>query len=145
MCPKPCTFSKLHILDCSHNKFSGTLLPEMIKSWKSMMMSNTSQLGYQDNVISLSGKSWLIYIDYAFTMSNKVFVMNYKELQHFYYMVAIDLSSNKISGIIPDVMGELKSLVLLNLSNNMLSGNIPSSLQKLSNLEALNNLSGNIP
>ncbi|MED6216582.1 hypothetical protein PIB30_008876 [Stylosanthes scabra] len=82
-------------------------------------------------------------------MSNKGVVMNYKELQHLYYMVAIDLSSNRISGIIPDVMGELKSLVLLNLSNNMLSGNIPSSLRKLTNLEALdlslNNLSGNIP
>ncbi|XP_057756202.1 receptor-like protein 7 [Arachis stenosperma] len=149
MCPKPCTFSKLHILDFSHNKFSGILTPEMIKSWKSMMMSNASQLAYENNVIQFSGKSWSIYIDYAFTMSNKGIVMTYHELQHLYYMVAIDLSSNRISGMIPNVMGELKSLVLLNLSNNMLSGNIPSSLRKLSNLEALdfslNNLSGNIP
>ncbi|MED6195606.1 hypothetical protein PIB30_039479 [Stylosanthes scabra] len=148
-CPKPCTFSKLHILDFSRNKFSGTLPPEMIKSWNSMMMSNVSQLAYEDRVISFGGKSWIIYIDYAFTMSNKGVVMSYNELQHLYYMVAIDLSSNRISGIIPDVIGELKSLVLLNLSNNMLSGNIPSSLRKLSNLEALdfslNNLSGNIP
>ncbi|RYR14539.1 hypothetical protein Ahy_B04g071137 [Arachis hypogaea] len=149
ICPKPCTFSKLHILDFSHNKFSGILTPEMIKSWKSMMMSNASQLAYENNVIKFSGKSWSIYIDYEFTMSNKGIVMTYNELQHLYYMVGIDLSSNRISGTIPDVMGELKSLVLLNLSNNMLSGNIPSSLQKLSNLEALdfslNNLSGNIP
>ncbi|MED6208459.1 hypothetical protein PIB30_045251 [Stylosanthes scabra] len=148
-CPNPCTFSKLHILDFSRNKFSGTLHPEMIKSWNSMMMSNVSQLEYEDRVISFVGKSWIIYIDYAFTMSNKGVVMSYNELQHLYYMVAIDLSSNRMSGIIPDVMGELKSLVLLNLSNNMLSGNIPSSLRKLSNLEALdfsyNNLSGNIP
>ncbi|MED6208460.1 hypothetical protein PIB30_045252 [Stylosanthes scabra] len=46
-CPKPCTFSKLHILDCSHNKFSGTLLPEMIKSWKSMMVSNARNIPQQ--------------------------------------------------------------------------------------------------
>ncbi|KAI5432005.1 hypothetical protein KIW84_035949 [Lathyrus oleraceus] len=76
-------------------------------------------------------------------------VMVYERLQEFYSMIAIDISSNKMSGEIPKVIGDLKGLVLLNLSNNNLIGSIPNSLGKLSNLEALdlsrNNLSGKIP
>ncbi|RHN44196.1 putative leucine-rich repeat domain, L domain-containing protein [Medicago truncatula] len=112
-----CTFSILHILDLSHNDFSGSFPTEMIQSWKAMNTSNASQLQYR--------------------------------LQKFYSLIAIDISSNKISGEIPQMIGELKGLVLLNLSNNMLIGSIPSSLGKLSNLEALdlslNSLSGKIP
>ncbi|XP_072072047.1 uncharacterized protein [Arachis hypogaea] len=33
-CPSICTFPKLHILDLSHNKFSGNLIPKMIKNLK---------------------------------------------------------------------------------------------------------------
>ncbi|KAJ1443714.1 Leucine-rich repeat [Sesbania bispinosa] len=114
-----CTFPKLHIIDLSHNEFSGNLGSEMIQGWKSMKASNTRT------------------------------VMVYERLQEFYNMIAIDISSNRISGEIPEVMGDLNGLVLLNLSNNMLTGSIPSSLGKLSNLEALdlslNSLSGNIP
>ena len=149
MCPERCTFPKLHILDLSHNKFFGNLPPEIIKNWKSMTVSNTSQLGYDDNTIHFMRKSFYSHTLYPYTMSNKGVIMDYEELQHFYYMVTIDLSSNRISGEIPDAVGDLNSLVLLNLSNNMLYGKIPSSLGKLSNLEALdlslNNLSGKIP
>ena len=52
-------------------------------------------------------------------------------------LIAIDLSSNKLCGEIPDVMGDLTGLGLLNLSN-MSSGTIPSSWGNLSNLQALN-------
>lgn len=95
------------------------------------------------------GQYWTETNTYSFTMSNKGMVMVYERLQEFYNMIAIDISSNKISGEIPKVIGDLKGLVSLNLSNNMLIGSIPSSLGKLSNLEALdlslNNLSGKIP
>jgi hypothetical protein len=47
-----CTFSKLHIIDLSHNEFSGSFPSEMIQSWKTMKTSNTSQLQYEQ---------WLIY------------------------------------------------------------------------------------
>ena len=53
-------------------------------------------------------------------------------------LIAIDLSSNKLCGEIPNVMGDLTGLGLLNLSNNMSSGSIPSSWGNLSNLQALN-------
>ncbi|XLT56496.1 receptor-like protein 12 [Arachis ipaensis] len=149
-CPSICTFPKLHILDLSHNKFSGNLTPKMIKNWKSMTTSNISQLQYEDSAIHIPGKFWFAYIFYSFTMSNKGVVTDYEHIQKtFYCMVAIDISSNRISGEIPSVLGDLKSLVLLNMSNNLFIGDIPSSFRKLSNLEALdlslNSLSGKIP
>ncbi|KAL5095954.1 hypothetical protein RYX36_000281 [Vicia faba] len=154
-CPKNmiCTFPKLHIIDLSHNEFSGNFPTEMIQSWKTMKTSNTSQLQYEENSI-FSASNNLEYsetrnISYSFTMSNKGMIMVYDKLQEFYRMIAIDISSNKISGEIPKVIGDWKNLVLLNLSNNNLIGSIPSSLGKLSNLEALdlsfNGLSGKIP
>ncbi|CAI8591776.1 unnamed protein product [Vicia faba] len=149
-----CTFPKLHIIDLSHNEFSGSFPSKMIQTWKTMKTSNTSQLQYEETSIFYSfdkagGSSMRGNVSYSFTMSNKGMVMVYEKLQEFYSMIAIDMSSNKISGEIPKVIGDLKGLVLLNLSNNNLIGSIPSSLGKLSNLEALdlsfNGLSGKIP
>ncbi|MED6131547.1 hypothetical protein PIB30_010867 [Stylosanthes scabra] len=150
MCATTCTFPKLHIIDLSHNKFSGNLAPEIIKNWKSMTASNISELQYEENTLQFPIQYLFREISYSFTMSNKGVVMDYQELQQdFYFMIAIDISGNKLFGEIPSVLGDLKRLVLLNLSNNMLSGNVPASFGKLSNLEALdlsrNHLSGEIP
>jgi len=146
-----CTFPKLHIIDLSHNEFSGSFPSEMIQRWKTMKTTNVSQLEYRSYWKSNNAGLYYTTEDkfYSFTMSNKGLAMVYNHLQNFYRLIAIDISSNKISGEIPQVIGELKGLVLLNLSNNHLIGSIPSSLGKLSNLEALdlsvNSLSGKIP
>ncbi|XP_045797937.1 receptor-like protein 6 [Trifolium pratense] len=150
------TFPKLHIIDLSHNKFSGSFPSEMIQSWNTMKTSNTSQLQYDQSskVTSLYNQGNTVtrvtrHLSYSFMMSNKGLLMVYEKLQDFYSLIAIDISSNKISGEIPQVIGDLKGLIFFNLSNNDLIGNIPSSLGKLTNLEALdlsfNNLSGKIP
>ncbi|PNX59099.1 receptor-like protein kinase, partial [Trifolium pratense] len=147
-----CTFPKLHIIDLSHNEFSGSFPSEMIQSWKAMKTSNTSQLQYDPQIVQINNHGPLSVtrvITYSFMMSNKGMLMVYQNLQEFYNMIAIDISSNKISGEIPQVIGDINGLILLNLSNNDLIGSIPSSLGKLSNLEALdlsfNHLSGKIP
>ncbi|PNX82059.1 receptor-like protein kinase [Trifolium pratense] len=149
-----CTFPKIHIIDLSHNEFSGSFPPEMIQSWKAMKTSNTSQLQYDQSsqVVEITNREATVTRKdpYSFMMSNKGLVMTYEKLQQFYSnFIAIDISSNKISGEIPQVIGDLKGLILLNLSNNILNGSIPLSFGKLSNLEALdlslNNLSGKIP
>jgi hypothetical protein len=145
-----CMFPKLHIVDLSHNEFSGSFPLEMIQSWNAMKTSNTSQLQYDQSshVVDIKD-SVTTDFPYSFMMSNKGMLRVYKNLQEFYSMIAIDISSNKISGEIPLVIGDLKGLIFLNLSNNDLIGTIPSSLGKLSNLEALdlsfNHLSGKIP
>ncbi|RHN44193.1 putative leucine-rich repeat domain, L domain-containing protein [Medicago truncatula] len=148
-----CTFTKLHIIDLSHNDFSGNFPSEMILRWKAMKTSNPSQLQYEEKLFysRLNNRHYHVTTNkfLTFTMSSKGMDRVYEKLQEFYSLIAIDISSNKISGEIPQIIDELKGLVLLNLSNNNLIGSIPSSLGKLSNLEALdlslNSLSGKIP
>lgn len=81
------------------------------------------------------------------SLTNKGIETKYWKIQDF--LVAIDLSSNRFEGEIPEVVGNLKGLHMLNLSNNVLVGSIPSSLANLTNLESLNlslnKLSGEIP
>ncbi|KAJ7012935.1 receptor-like protein EIX2 [Populus alba x Populus x berolinensis] len=60
-----------------------------------------------------------------------------------------NLSHNNLSGVIPELLGQLNQLQSIHLSNNNLTGKLPLSLQNLSSLETLdlgnNSLSGNIP
>ncbi|MED6144754.1 hypothetical protein PIB30_018427 [Stylosanthes scabra] len=149
MCPSTCSFLKLHIIDLSHNDFSGNLSSEVIKSFRSMTLSSPSDpVQFTDDFYHFQ-QSYVDISLFLFPMFNKGVIMDYLGRQYLHQMVAIDLSCNKISGEIPDIMGSLNRLVVLNLSNNMFTGTIPSSLGKISNLEVLdlsfNSLSGNIP
>ncbi|RZB57808.1 Receptor-like protein 9DC3, partial [Glycine soja] len=139
-------------VNCRMLEFSGSLPSETIHNWKTMKASNESQLQYEGDLfyLLLGSLHWIIDQGYySLKMFNKGIIMVYRDLQDLYYLIAIDLSSNKLCGETPHVMGELTGLVLLNLFNNMLSGSIPSSLGNPSNLEALdlslNSLSGKIP
>ncbi|KAL8239797.1 hypothetical protein R6Q59_016364 [Mikania micrantha] len=65
------------------------------------------------------------------------------------YMSGLDLSSNKLTGEIPEELGMLTHILALNLSHNKLSGPIPISFSDLSQIESLdlssNSLSGKVP
>ncbi|KAE8690152.1 hypothetical protein F3Y22_tig00110925pilonHSYRG00049 [Hibiscus syriacus] len=84
---------------------------------------------------------------YSMTMTEAGLVTKYEKIQDI--LVAIDLSSNRFEGGIPQDIQILKAVQFLNLSNDLLSGPIPSSLANLTQLEALdlsqNQLSGEIP
>jgi hypothetical protein len=64
-------------------------------------------------------------------------------------MSGLDLSCNKLTGRIPQELGELSSILALNLSYNHLTGSISQTFSNLTQLESLdlshNNLSGKIP
>ncbi|GLT36533.1 hypothetical protein SLA2020_109050 [Shorea laevis] len=64
-------------------------------------------------------------------------------------MSGIDLSCNKLTGLIPPEMGNLSEIHSLNLSHNNLIGSIPSTFSSLKQIESLdlsfNNLNGEIP
>lgn len=64
-------------------------------------------------------------------------------------VVAIDLSSNNLAGVLPSEISDLQSLKSLVLFQNKITGTIPASIGKLSSLEVLNvsfnQLSGEIP
>ncbi|XP_059316162.1 receptor-like protein 15 [Lycium ferocissimum] len=65
------------------------------------------------------------------------------------YNSGFDVSSNALTGKIPEKIGLLSGLPLLNLSHNNLSGVIPKSIGKMISLESLdlsyNQLTGEIP
>ncbi|GJM93759.1 hypothetical protein PR202_ga10345 [Eleusine coracana subsp. coracana] len=64
-------------------------------------------------------------------------------------VVALNLSSHGLNGVLSPAIGNMSSLKVLNLGSNMLSGAIPASLGRLQHLEILNlssnSLSGDIP
>ncbi|XP_066321256.1 tyrosine-sulfated glycopeptide receptor 1-like [Miscanthus floridulus] len=61
----------------------------------------------------------------------------------------LNLGHNNFTGVIPQEIGQLKSLTTLNISFNMLSGEIPQQLCNLSNLQVLdlssNHFTGALP
>ncbi|CAI9267421.1 unnamed protein product [Lactuca saligna] len=65
------------------------------------------------------------------------------------YMTGLDLSSNKLTGEIPQELGGLSQIRALNLSHNQLTGPIPASFSNLANIESLdlssNSLTGKVP
>ncbi|CAL5443125.1 unnamed protein product [Camellia sinensis] len=131
-------FPKLRIFDLSHNKFTGHLPGRYFKIFKAMRyktMPNEKYLSvgsYYQGSITVTMKG----LDYYLTRILTIFTI-------------IDLSSNKFSGDIPNVIGRLNSLIVLNLSHNSLTGLIPSSLGDLTEVESLdlssNQLNGKIP
>ncbi|XP_057485595.1 receptor-like protein 53 isoform X2 [Actinidia eriantha] len=130
-------FPKLRIVDLSHNNFSGNLPRRYFKDFiamKNKTMPNEKYMGngyYKDSVaVTMKG----IEIEMASILT---------------VFTTIDLSSNKFSGEIPNVIGALIALNVLNLSHNTLTGHIPAHLGDLAMLESLdlssNQLVGNIP
>ncbi|KAK3429890.1 hypothetical protein EUGRSUZ_E01380 [Eucalyptus grandis] len=119
--PSKFNFSNMHIIDLSYNSFSGEIPSKLLQSFHAMK--------------------------YGMQLMNKGVEMEYLKVP--FALMQIDLSSNKFEGSIPNLIGDLKSLLLLNLSNNVLTGSIPPSLANLTKLESLdlsqNNISGEIP
>ena len=143
-------FPNLQILDISYNDFIGELPLKLFENWKARNFENVHQLKYIQ-VLEISGRVFnnrlpAIYT-YSMTMTNKGKNMLYEKVEELF--TAIDFSSNRFVGEIPESVGNLKGAQLLNLSNNALIGNIPSSLGNLTEMEALdlsqNKLSGEIP
>ncbi|XP_074592076.1 uncharacterized protein LOC141847879 [Curcuma longa] len=66
-----------------------------------------------------------------------------------YLVKTIDLSSNNLSGEIPEELGNLAGLYTLNLSRNNFRGKIPNNIGRMTSLEtldlSLNHFSGSIP
>ncbi|XP_010258630.1 PREDICTED: receptor-like protein 12 isoform X1 [Nelumbo nucifera] len=133
------SFAKFSIIDLSFNNFTSKLPAEYFSSWKAMAIGNKNKseakyVGdgyYQDSV----------------TVMNKGLEM--KLVRIFTVFKAIDFSHNRFEGEIPEILGNLGSLIVLNLSSNSLTGSIPPSFGKLTSLESLdlsgNKLAGRIP
>ncbi|KAJ8759257.1 hypothetical protein K2173_006777 [Erythroxylum novogranatense] len=133
------SFSSLRIIDLSHNDFSGILPETYFKNFQGMVTVDDSNSAPE-------------YMGDVYYMDSVALTMKGMELQLeriLTIFTTIDMSSNRFEGQIPEVVGELRSLVMLNFSHNSLTGHIPSSLANLAKLESLdlssNQLTGSIP
>ncbi|KAK9664665.1 hypothetical protein RND81_14G059700 [Saponaria officinalis] len=142
--PKPgYEFRFLRIIDLSCNLFRGHLPSAYLQNWHKMQVSNENKSGSSDTMSTL-------YFEVSteeFTITNKGSETLYTKILTVFRVV--DFSSNKFSGEIPNVIGDLKGLQAFNLSNNNLVGEIPPSLANIIDLESLdlsiNKLSGVLP
>ena len=148
-------FPSLQIFDLSYNSFSGSLPIKFFQYSNSSKFDSANHLTYIEVNSSfdlqngLQDYEWDTEYSYAIIMTNKGVVTIYTKVQELF--IALDFSSNRFDGDIPESIGNLnlRGLHLLNFSNNILAGQIPQGLKNLVNLESLdlsqNKLFGEIP
>ncbi|KAL7601123.1 hypothetical protein Lser_V15G23872 [Lactuca serriola] len=134
-----CERSRLKIMDLGGNKLTGTI--PRFQNLSGMITGGDSSISFSGSFgLSLSQVMKGVVLEYTTTLR---------------YVVNIDLSSNKLVGVIPKELSLLLGLHGLNLSNNHLTGRIPDRIGDMNSLSALtflsylnlshNNLSGRIP
>ncbi|XP_021800397.1 leucine-rich repeat receptor protein kinase MSP1-like [Prunus avium] len=158
--------NKVEYMDLSHNRLRGNLISELASyylnvSWNQLegpipsIQSDVSILDLSNNKFSGSAsflctstteESYLTYLDLS---SNHVSGELPDCWIHFHKLVFLDLSNNSLSGKIPTTMGHLIRIGTLNLNNNRFVGELPSQLKNCINLTLVdvgeNKLSGLIP
>ncbi|KAJ9555683.1 hypothetical protein OSB04_010297 [Centaurea solstitialis] len=162
-----CHLTNLQILDLSMNNLNGSI-PTCVKYLYVMVDGrlwgqNSHYYGestnfsgtYVDNaMIEWQGNEreftntlgLLLSIDLS---SNNLTGQIPNELTNLHGLVALNLSKNTLHGEIPQKIGEMKNLLTLDLSRNNFSGAIPSSMSQMALLNYLdmshNSFSGRIP
>ncbi|GAB2230438.1 hypothetical protein Drorol1_Dr00014703 [Drosera rotundifolia] len=139
-------FHRLQILDLSNNEFTGALSSQLLNSFSAMknISVNGDKQQYLGESIEIDPT---LYLQESISLAIKGSDRKLSGILNI--LTAIDISNNKFSGIIPEVIGTLASLRWLNLSYNNFSGSIPQSLAGLNVLESLdlrsNQIAGQIP
>ncbi|XP_017221185.2 receptor-like protein 9DC3 [Daucus carota subsp. sativus] len=111
-------------MDLSHNQFSGDLPISFLDNFR--VAVNSDELADMDLENTDTGS----YYEASVTLIVKGLEVEVKRILSIY--TSIDLSSNKFTGELLEVIGVLQSLRLLNVSHNRLLGHIPSSLGNMS-------------
>uniref|UniRef100_A0A7N0RAH9 Receptor-like protein 12 n=1 Tax=Kalanchoe fedtschenkoi TaxID=63787 RepID=A0A7N0RAH9_KALFE len=141
------TWRTLQIVDLACNNFTGTLSSDCLSSWKGMMTSNNDGESTHDHLKFKVLELGQLYYQDSVTVTFKGIQMELIKIITVFS--SMDFSRNRLSGKIPDIIGDFTSLFVLNFSHNMFSGHIPVSLGNLVQLESLdlsqNQLTGNIP
>ncbi|KAF7815334.1 receptor-like protein EIX2 [Senna tora] len=130
----------LRIIDLASNNLSGSI-PTCVSNFSGMVKQSRDD---SDEFLTLSDDQ---FKDQGVKQVLKGLEQDYtKNLK---YLRNIDLSSNNLTGIIPESLTHLLGLNGLNLAHNTLSGNIPNKIGEMRSLESLdlssNKLYSSIP
>ncbi|XP_058216004.1 receptor-like protein EIX2 isoform X1 [Rhododendron vialii] len=148
-----CHLNRIQVLDLSQNHLSGNM-PSCFSNFTALVETNKSvasaSFGYVAYGASL-GDGITSY--YSGSYEANAFVQwkgqDQEYSKNLRLLKTIDLSSNKLSGKIPEQVGSLAGLHSLNLSRNTLTGKIIQEIGQMKMLESLdlsaNKLSGEIP
>ncbi|GLT82347.1 hypothetical protein SLE2022_007330 [Rubroshorea leprosula] len=141
-----CQLSKIMVLDFSNNTLCGNI------PW---CIDNMTALTKKENLVD--DHSYFVYmrnnVRYVAAYGDKAYIVwkgtEYEFAKNLKILRLIDLSSNKLTGEIPQQICSLIELVQLNLSRNQLTGRIPANIGQMRRLESLdlsqNQLSGQLP
>ncbi|KAJ9703069.1 hypothetical protein PVL29_004722 [Vitis rotundifolia] len=163
-----CRLKSISILDLSHNNLSGTISPcldnitfgrevALMDDTFSMdgiaMFSHTTTETYSyENQLSVYKE--LVIIFAASPETEEIEFVSKSRSESYkgnilYFMSGLDLSGNKLTGLIPPEIGNLSGIHTLNLSYNQLTGSTPQTFSNLKEIESLdlshNGLTGQIP
>ncbi|MBA0673135.1 hypothetical protein Goklo_024673 [Gossypium klotzschianum] len=144
-----CWLAHMQILDQSENNISGTI-PSCLNNLTAMAQKRVYTYG--------GGQIFEYVIGFLFRRTGYNYVEKarvrwkgneYEYERYLGLFKVIDLSSNELTGEIPNDITSLFELVAPNLSRNGLTGLIPHNINQLKQLESLNllenHLSGRIP
>ncbi|KAH0461820.1 hypothetical protein IEQ34_009395 [Dendrobium chrysotoxum] len=143
----------LQILDLAYNKLAGSI-PSTFGNFSLMITADIEGLkcvfGYNGNDYAMPFFGTDVYaLSYIETISIVTKRVDREYSKILSLLRSIDMSSNDLSGHIPEEITALAALQNLNLSSNHLTGVIPEKLGNMQSLESLdlsmNNISGTIP
>jgi len=144
----PSTITRLHNLvqlNLAGNSISG-LLPCHLSNWTGMTKEGAFRSMLTGPLIMHAYGYIPLVVDLPVITKGQERYYNNDE---FYEMVTIDLSSNQLTGRIPEGIASLDRVINLNLSRNQLSGKIPNKIGAMQSLESLdlseNKIHGEIP
>ncbi|KAL5834345.1 hypothetical protein ACOSQ4_013842 [Xanthoceras sorbifolium] len=160
-----CRLKNISILDLSRNKLNGSI-PSCFTNMSSWLVESDKSILLPEEFHVPEIGSYIASYNFTLTFFLELdyFEGSYAKLEVDFvtknraesyegsilqYMTGIDLSSNKLTGVVPSEFGYLQKIHAVNLSHNSLSGAILESFSHLKNMESLdlsyNKLSGRIP
>ncbi|CAO2151489.1 unnamed protein product [Urochloa humidicola] len=154
-------FTELRILQLSHNMFTESIPSTItrLSILSQLNLAGNSLSGFLPphlpNLIGMTiGKLFPIrglddmLVSVNLSVTTKGQELYYRDYE-LYEMASIDLSSNQLTGRIPEGIASLDGVINLNLSWNQLSGEIPNNIGGMQSLESLdlseNMIHGDIP
>ncbi|XP_075513350.1 putative LRR receptor-like serine/threonine-protein kinase IRK [Primulina tabacum] len=140
----------LKILNVSSNALMGSL-PESMSSFVNLLVFDISH-----NYLIGNLPSWIfnIGLEKVVLSDNKLSgsidnAINSSTENSRKKLLILDVSQNKLSGVIPSSVGDFSSLLFLNMASNSFMGSIPADIAQLKTLSVLdfseNQLNGSIP